>query len=148
MKKNKTTDAVVILHKHFIKGDAGRLASIAAEREKIKIAEQVYALRKQRGLTQKQLAEMIGTTQSVVSRLENTDYESERIETLQKLAAVLQCHLEVRFVPEEKLSSTIQDIGEGTFQVSEDKRIWFYPPNGVYSWNWRECGGYKVQACG
>jgi len=40
------------------------------------------------------------TTQSVISRLENTDYENERIETLQRLASALQCHLEVRFVPD------------------------------------------------
>ena len=147
-KRKKTRDALTILHNRYIKGDAGRLAAIAEEKAKLSIATQIYSLRQQNGLTQKELADRMGTTQSVVSRLENTDYESERIETLQKLAAVLQCHLEVRFVPEEKLSSTIQDIGEGTFQVSEDKRIWFYPPNGVYSWNWRECGGYKVQACG
>ena len=86
-KRKKTSDALTILHDRYIKGDVDRLAAIEAEREKIKIAEQVYALRKQRDLTQKQLAEIMGTTQSVISRLENTDYESERIDTLQKLAA-------------------------------------------------------------
>jgi DNA-binding Xre family transcriptional regulator len=105
MKKKKTTDAVKILHQLFIKGDPERLAAIEAEREKIKIAEQVYALRTERGLTQQQLAELMGTTQSVISRLESTDYESERIDTLQKLAAALHCHLELRFVPEEKMTS-------------------------------------------
>lgn len=102
MKTKKTTDAVAILHKLFIKGDPEKLAAIEAEHEKIKIAQQVYALRKARGLTQKQLAELVGTTQSVISRLESTDYESQRLDTLQKLAGALHCHLEVRFVPEEK----------------------------------------------
>ena len=100
-KRKKTSDAVTILRNRYSKGDPARLAAIEAEREKIKIAEQVYALRIERGLTQKQLADMVGTTQSVISRLESTDYESERIDTLQKLAAALQCHLEVRFVPDD-----------------------------------------------
>ncbi|MDH4203308.1 MAG: helix-turn-helix domain-containing protein [Phycisphaerae bacterium] len=104
-KQKKTTDAVTLLHRRYIKGDPARLASIEAEREKIKIAEQVYAMRKERGLTQQQLADLMGTTQSVISRLESTDYESERIDTLQKLAAALHCHLELRFVPEEKMTS-------------------------------------------
>ncbi len=107
MRKNqkKTTDAVTLLYDRYIKGDPEKLAAIEAEREKIKIAEQVYALRTERGLTQRQLAELIGTTQSVISRIENTDYESERLDTLQKLAAALHCHLEVRFVSEDNLMS-------------------------------------------
>ena len=36
-----------------------------------RLADQLLTLRKQRGLTQKELAEKFGTTQAVVSRLEN-----------------------------------------------------------------------------
>jgi DNA-binding Xre family transcriptional regulator len=115
MKKNKITDGVTILHKHFIKGDPARLAAIEAEREKIKIAEQIYTLRQERKLTQKELADIVGTTQSVISRLESTDYENERIETLQKLAIALHCHLEVRFVPEEATEETRKDKIKGFF---------------------------------
>lgn len=137
-KRKKTSDALTILHSRYIKGDAGRLAAIEAEREKIKIAEQVYALRKQRGLTQKQLAEIMGTTQSVISRLEDTDYESERIDTLQKLAAALQCHLEVRFVPKETLTLTQQAEDQEVFQGSESGCICFedYMPTGDHEWDW------------
>jgi ribosome-binding protein aMBF1 (putative translation factor) len=101
-KTKKTNDGATILHNRYIKGDKDRLAALEAEREKIKIAEQVYALRQQMGLTQKQLADLIGTTQSVISRLESTDYENERIETLQKLASALHCTLEVKFVPKSE----------------------------------------------
>jgi transcriptional regulator with XRE-family HTH domain len=105
-RKNKTTDAVTILHHRYIKGDQGRLAAIAEEKVKLSIAEQIYALRQERGLTQEKLADMMGTTQSVISRLENTDYESERLDTLQKLAAALNCRLEVRFISETQTAST------------------------------------------
>ena len=141
-KRKKTSDALTILHNRYIKGDADRLAAIEAEREKIKIAEQVYALRKQRDLTQKQLAEIMGTTQSVISRLENTDYESERIDTLQKLAAALQCHLEVHFVPREKLTLTKQGDDQEVFQGPENGCIWFedYISAGDCNWDWRSNG--------
>ncbi|MEJ5260179.1 MAG: helix-turn-helix transcriptional regulator [Anaerohalosphaeraceae bacterium] len=102
MKREKSKNGLALLHEKFIKGDKRRLAELEAEREKIKIAEQVYALRQQMGLTQKQLADLIGTTQSVISRLESADYENERLKTLQKLAAALQCKLEVRFVPQSQ----------------------------------------------
>ena len=135
-KRKKTSDALTILHDRYIKGDTGRLAAIEAEREKIKIAEQVYALRKQQSLTQKELADMMGTTQSVISRLENTDYESERIETLQKLATALQCHLEVRFVPKEKSTLTEQSDDQEVFQGSENGCIWFKDHISAGDCNW------------
>lgn len=99
-KNKKTKDAITILHKRYVKGNPARLAAIAEKKQKIQIAEQICHLRKKAKLTQKDLAEMIGTTQSVISRLENTDYNCERIDTLQKLAAALHCRLEVTFVPE------------------------------------------------
>ena len=138
-KRKRTTDAVTILHHRYIKGDPERLAAIEAEREKIKIAEQVYALRIERGLTQQQLADIMGTTQSVISRIESTDYESERIETLQKLAVALKCDLDVRFVPETQLPSTIKHDANETSQTSEG-RTWFegYLPNWT-CWFSQEC---------
>jgi len=148
-KRKKTRDALTILHNRYIKGDAGRLAAIAEEKAKLSIATQIYSLRQQNGLTQKELADRIGTTQSVISRLENTDYESERIETLQKLAAALHCHLELRFIPEEKLSSITQDRDEGTFQVSEEQCAWNKSSSDeTCNWDWRECYGYELQRCG
>lgn len=98
-KTKKATDAVKILHGRYVIKDAGRLASIEAEKNKLNIAAQIHSLRQRSGLTQKQLAAMMGTTQSVISRIENANYASERIDTLQKLAAALNCHLELRFVP-------------------------------------------------
>jgi len=70
-RKRATTDAVKILHKTFIKNDPKRLASLEREREKLQIAGQIYNLRTQAGLSQAQLAKLVGTTQSVISRLED-----------------------------------------------------------------------------
>ncbi len=105
-KKNKTTtDAVKILHKIFIKDDPKRLASLEAEREKLKIAGQIYDLRTQVGLSQAQLAKLVGTTQSVISRLEDADYSGHSFNMLRRIASALHCRVEVRLVPEKVVSS-------------------------------------------
>lgn len=75
MVKKGTTGAVEIMHRRFIKGDKKRLASIERERKKLDLAQQIYDFRIKVGLTQKQFANILGTTQFVINRLENADYE-------------------------------------------------------------------------
>jgi transcriptional regulator with XRE-family HTH domain len=41
----------------------------------------------------------VGTTQSVISRLESAEYESHSLTMLQRIATALKQDLEVRFVP-------------------------------------------------
>ncbi len=104
-KKNKTTtDAVKILHKIFIKDDPKRLESLKKEREKAYIAGQIYNLRTQAGLSQAQLAKLVGTTQSVISRLEDADYNGHSFNMLRRIASALHCRVEVRLVPEKVVS--------------------------------------------
>lgn len=97
-KKKGTTDAVEIMHRRFIKGDKKRLASIEREREKLNIAEQIYKLRTKAGLSQKQLAKLVGTKQSAINRLEDADYDGYNLPVLRKIAIVFQCRVEVNFV--------------------------------------------------
>lgn len=99
-KKRTTTEAVTILHNRYIRANKKRLRSIEREREKSNIAEQIYNLRTQAGLSQKQLAKMIGTTQSVISRLEDADYNAHSLAMLRKIGAALHQRVHVKFVPE------------------------------------------------
>ncbi len=96
-----TTDAVKILHNRYIKDDSKRLESLKEEREKAYIAGQIYNLRTQAGLSQAQLAKLVGTTQSVISRLEDADYDSHSLNMLRRIARALHCKVEVRLVPED-----------------------------------------------
>ena len=98
--KKKTTDGVKILYDRFVKDDPKRLASIARERQKAEIAMDIYELRQKAGLTQKQLADKIGTKQSVISRLEDADYRGHSLEMLRRIAEALHCRLEVHIAPE------------------------------------------------
>jgi DNA-binding transcriptional regulator YiaG len=55
-----TTDAVKILHDRYIGNKPKRLESLRREREKAYIAGQIYDLRTQAGLSQAQLARLVG----------------------------------------------------------------------------------------
>ncbi|HVS11177.1 MAG TPA: helix-turn-helix transcriptional regulator, partial [Planctomycetota bacterium] len=63
------------------------------------VARHLYELRHQAGLTQKELAELVGTTHTVISRLENDDYEGHSLAMLRRIAAAVGKRVEVRFVP-------------------------------------------------
>jgi hypothetical protein len=92
-RKRTTTDAVKILHNRYFKGDPKRLASLESEREKAAIAAQIYDLRNKASLTQKQLADLVGTTQS--------DYRGHTLSLLERIATALHCRVEVRLLPDK-----------------------------------------------
>lgn len=96
MKKEKEkNDAVSILHRRYIGDDAERKASLQEERVNAEVAKMIYDLRKEAGLTQRDLAKMIGTTQSVVSRLEDADYNGHSLSMLSRIAKALNRALSV-----------------------------------------------------
>ena|ERR687887_594224 len=63
-----------------------------------RIAEQVSAQRKARGLSQAELAELTATTQSAIARLESGG-RPPRIDTLLRIAEALDCELVVELSP-------------------------------------------------
>jgi transcriptional regulator with XRE-family HTH domain len=62
------------------------------------IADQVTQRRTELGLSQQQLAKLVGTTQSAIARLERGG-RPPRIDTLRRIADALQCDLRVDLVP-------------------------------------------------
>ena len=62
-----------------------------------KIIEEIITTRRERNLTQKGLAELIGTKQSNISRLESGNYNPS-LGFLQKIAFAMGKKLEVRIV--------------------------------------------------
>jgi ribosome-binding protein aMBF1 (putative translation factor) len=63
----------------------------------IRLAMEIHALREKRGLSQRELAERLGTTQSAIARLEAGNV-SPSLPTLDKVAAALDVELIVSFV--------------------------------------------------
>lgn len=97
-KKRCITDAVEILHRLFIGNDPQRLLELEEARAEGDIAQLVYDLREESGLTQGQLAKRVGTKASVINDLEEADYEGNMLAMLQRIAAVLGKDVEVRVV--------------------------------------------------
>ena len=92
-------DAVEILHRRFYAGKATRLKNLEAARANEEVARKIHELRTAAGLTQTQLARLIGTTASVICRLEDADYEGHSLVMLRKIAGALNQRIEIRFVP-------------------------------------------------
>ena len=106
-KKRKTTsNAVEILHRQYYVGRPERLADLDEARAEDELARKIYELREQAGLTQARLARLVGTTPSVISRLEDSDYEGHSLTMLKRIAAAVNKRVEIRFVPKkEKLQA-------------------------------------------
>jgi predicted transcriptional regulator len=52
-------------------------------------------------LSQKELADLVETTQSAISRLEDADYDGHSLTMLRRIAAGLNQRVQVRFVPND-----------------------------------------------
>ena len=97
-KSAKTTDAIEIL-RAVHRDDPNMERMIAEERTNRAVARQIYDLRMQHTLTQQQLADRVGTTQSVIARLEDADYEGHSLTMLSRIGMALGCAVSIAFIP-------------------------------------------------
>jgi DNA-binding XRE family transcriptional regulator len=97
-KRKPTTDAVEIIHRRHYEGHPQRMAELAQAEANDTVARKIYALRKRAGLTQQQLAKLVGTTASVICRLEDADYQGHSLAMLRRVADALNKRVELRFV--------------------------------------------------
>ena len=94
----KTTNALDIIH-HETGVDPRTDPQVQAYRRTFEIAQMIYDARTAAGLTQQQLADLIGTKQPVISQLENADYEGQSLAMLERIADALNLEVELRLVP-------------------------------------------------
>jgi DNA-binding transcriptional regulator YiaG len=97
-KRRKRIDGVSILERRYLRDDPEMKKLVQEEFEKLQIGQQIYDLRKQVHLTQDELADMIGTTGSVISRLERADYEGHSLKMLERIALALGKRLQIRII--------------------------------------------------
>ena len=69
------------------------------------VALQIAALRQQAGLSQKDLAKLLKTSQQQISRLESPGYEGHSLSMLRRAAKVLHAKVRVVFEPAETKTS-------------------------------------------
>lgn len=100
----KTKDASKIIDR-MVGDDKALRELIAVETIGVRVAQTIYHARIKAGLTQKQLAKLVGTTQSVIARLEDADYEGHSLNMLNRIAAALNKSVDIRFVASRRSSA-------------------------------------------
>ena len=99
-KKNApVSDGLEILDRLHFRGRPTRENALAKAKLNAQIAQEIYRLRTEAGLSQKGLAQLVGTTASAICRLEDADYAGHSLSMLQRISAALEQRIEIRFVP-------------------------------------------------
>jgi DNA-binding XRE family transcriptional regulator len=68
------------------------------ERQALKLAMKIAELREKKGLSQQQLAKLMGTSQQAISRIESGEYEGFTLKTLEKIAEATGMRVKIEFV--------------------------------------------------
>ncbi len=110
----KTTRALDILRRRYVGDDKGKQAELRNERINAEVAGRIHTARKEAGLSQKELAGLVKTTQSVISRLEDSDYGGHSLKMLQRVGAALGRNLQISFDADGTIAP-----GESTQQVDD-----------------------------
>ncbi|MBI3934366.1 MAG: XRE family transcriptional regulator [Acidobacteria bacterium] len=98
-KRPARSGALQYAYDRYVGDNPERQAAYEQELLNAEIASLLYRLRTQAGLSQRELARQVGTTASVICRLEDADYEGHSLAMLRRIAAALDQRLEIRFVP-------------------------------------------------
>jgi ribosome-binding protein aMBF1 (putative translation factor) len=103
-KKSRRFRSKALQHAYdrYVGDDRERIESFEDELLNARIARQIYDLRTKAGLTQSELAERVGTTASVICRLEDADYEGHSLSMLRRIAAGVDKRIEIRFVHKKR----------------------------------------------
>jgi DNA-binding XRE family transcriptional regulator len=101
-KATKTNDGMQIIDRRFLRDDKKLKKMVDEEFQKLQIGQQIFKLRKEAGLTQQELADFVGTTGSVISRLESAEYDGHSLKMLEKIAIAFGKKVDVRIVDREE----------------------------------------------
>ena len=101
-KKKRTSLAGEILHRRYYDGKPDRISQLEEARAQDELARKIHELREQAGLTQARLAKLIGTTESVISRLEDSEYKGHSLTMLRRIAEAVDKRVEIRFLPRKQ----------------------------------------------
>ena len=82
----------------IVREHPGMRDAIDEVRSELRASMEITRIRERAGLTQSELATLIGTTQSAISRAESGDYDGHTVKLLGKIARALGVKLVVKFV--------------------------------------------------
>ncbi|MGC9945189.1 MAG: helix-turn-helix transcriptional regulator [Bryobacteraceae bacterium] len=97
-KRKFYSEALQYTWDRFIAGHPERERAYEQALFDTEVASKVYDLRTKAGLSHAVLAKKVGTTASVISRLEDADYEGDSLAMLRRIAEALGKRLQIRFI--------------------------------------------------
>lgn len=86
------------------------------------VALKIAALRKESGLSQKELARRVGTSQQQISRLESPSYEGHSLSMLRRVAAVLGATVSVEIEREHHRKQPAVAEGKAKYRKRKKKK--------------------------
>ena len=109
-------------HDRYVAHDPKLVAMYEKGLVDAEVGQRIYDLRTDAGLTQAELARLVGTTPSVISRLEDADYRGHSVAMLRRIAEALDSRLEIRFVPVAKTANAEKKVAKrATSRVSRSE---------------------------
>jgi transcriptional regulator with XRE-family HTH domain len=98
-------------------GDPAFAARLKNAGEAWDVALQIAALRERAGLSQKQLAKLLKTSQQQISRLESPGYEGHSLSMLRRVANALQARVRVVLEPARATKEMRVAESAGSYRV-------------------------------
>lgn len=102
-KRSFESSTVQFLYDRYVGDDAKRVEAYEEVVLNAEIARKICELRTKAGLSQRELAERVGTSASAICRLEDADYEGHSLSLLKRIADALDLRVEIRFLPVKRL---------------------------------------------
>ena len=99
MSRKPKSDALQELYEEIVGDRPKKQAMYERDLVDIKAAQLIYDMRTAAGLSQRELAKRVGTTASVICRLEASDYEGHTLALLSRIASALGRRIELHAVP-------------------------------------------------
>ncbi|MUG98082.1 transcriptional regulator [Scytonema sp. UIC 10036] len=100
MREHKiTSNALTIIHQRYYQGKPDRIAALQQARINDEVARKINLLREEKGLSQDELAQLVGVDTSVICQLEDADYEGDAIAMLNHIAAVFDKRVAIDLIP-------------------------------------------------
>jgi len=93
-----TSKTLNFAYERYVGKDKAKAEAFEAELANADVARKIFDLRTQAGLTQGELAKLVETSTSAISRLEDADYEGHSLAMLRRIATALNKRVEIRFV--------------------------------------------------
>jgi len=113
MKTRKTTNALEILDDRYFKGRPAMQQLLRDAEERLRLAIQLHELREREGMTQQEVADLAGTSRSVIARLEQPGYDKHTMSTLRKIAGALGYSMRIEFTRLPKSRASKGAAGAG-----------------------------------